>query len=862
MNLAQNYNQYGFTEQQADTSQTQAGVQNYLSKNLVNQNPAFDSMWTVMGIFIAIFCSVYCVRYVLHKIFAYHWAMKKKVLKILVPKEAAQKEEEAKSSRKEYKEIIASGEAFYESLSQVKPRNRFVSFFLGREDQFSLELVAQNGLIHFYAVVPEYLQIFFEQQLTAQYSSAYIEEVEDYNIFRPKGVVACAPLTLSKSWMFSIKTYKKSSADPMNSLTNVMSKVEENQGALIQFIVRTAKPGWRVKGQRVAYKMQRGKSLEDATHGMRLDRLVLSFLHGLARMVTSPGKNKLPQQDPNNQMPRHSPFEQELIKSLEEKASKGGFETNVRILTTADQEHVAKMHLYNIVNAFGQYMGPESQIKFNWIKYRFLKNFFIKNSIYRLFDERRKLIFNSEEMTSLYHPPLSTTETPNIEFLKARGSSPPHNLPKTGVILGESVYRGKHQLVRILPADRRRHVYVVGMTGVGKSTIMLNMMIQDIKNGEGCCYIDPHGQDLQSILENIPAERADDVVLFEPGDVERPIGLNMLEAANEEQKDFVSQEMISIFYKLVTDPSMIGPMFEHYMRNAMLTLMSDPENPNTIVEIPRILTDKDFQQTLLQKVTDPIIRNFWEKELPQTSGQTKGEMLPYLVSKIGRFIENNMIRNIIGQAHSGFDFREVMDKKKILLVNLSKGQIGEMNSNLLGLIIVTKLQMAALARADMPEAERNDFYLYIDEFQNFITDSIATILSEARKYKLDLILGHQFIAQLSPKQGDTKVRDAVFGNVGTIVAFRVGVDDSELISKQLAPVFTQFDVMNIEQRTAYVRLMIDNAAARPFNMKTLAPPKGDQRRAEAIRQLSRLKYGRDRALVEAEIYERSQLVDF
>jgi hypothetical protein len=317
--------------------------------------------------------------------------------------------------------------------------------------------------------------------------------------------------------------------------------------------------------------------------------------------------------------------------------------------------------------------------------------------------------------------------------------------------------------------------------------------------------------------------------------------------------------MISIFYKLVTDPSMIGPIFEHYMRNAMLTLMADVDDPYTIVEIPRILTDTDFQEFKLKDLTDPIIRAFWEKELPQTSGQAKGEMLPYLISKIGRFIENNMMRNIIGQPRSGFDFREAMDTKKIILVNLSKGQIGELNSNLLGLIIVSKLQMAALGRVDMPEEKRNDFYLYIDEFQNFITDSIATILSEARKYRLDLILAHQYIAQLSPKQGDTKVRDAVFGNVGTICCYRVGVDDSELMAKQMAPVFNEFDVMNIERFTTYIRLLINQTAARPFDMKAYPPPKGDPKVAEALRQLSRLKYGRDRAIVEAEIYERSKL---
>lgn len=830
----------------------------------LSQNPLITFFIWFLVSFIVLAGILYLTRYILHKVFAVPLALKKKVLQILVPKEPAKKEEEDKSSKKDYKELIGVVETFYSSLGQVKSRWKPTAFFIGREDQISLEIVSHEGLIRFYAVVPDYVQGFFEQQFHAQYPSAQITEVEDYNLFRPRGHIAGAPMVLTRESIFPIKTYKKIDSDPLNALTNAMSKVELNQGAAIQIMIRTAPKGWGKRGQHVARSMQKGKTLEEALGGKGIEKIFKGMHFILSAVIQhglTTGKNKeMPGGDKNSPFPKLTPTEQELIKGMEEKAGKVAFETNIRVVVCADQEKTAKALVYNLSHAFGQYLGPESGAQLKKQKrFEFLKGPFFKSFIYRRFDEKRKFIFSTEELASVFHPPLSTTETPNIEWLKARGATPPHNLPKEGIVLGESIYRGKHQLVRMLPEDRRRHVYVVGMTGTGKSTVMINMIIQDILAGNGVCYIDPHGQDLQTVLENVPPERADDVILFEPGDVDRPIGLNMLEADTEDEKDFVTQEMISIFYKLVTDPSMIGPMFEHYMRNAMLTLMADPENPNTIVEIPRILTDKDFQKQQLKTVTDPIIRAFWEKELPQTSGQTKGEMLPYLVSKIGRFIENNMMRNIIGQARSGFDFRDVMDKKKILLVNLSKGQIGEMNSNLLGLIIVTKLQMAALGRVNLPEKDRNDFYLYIDEFQNFITDSIATILSEARKYRLDLILGHQYIAQLTPKQGDTKVRDAIFGNVGTIVCFRVGVDDSELIAKQMAPVFNEFDVMNIEKYTAYLRLLIQNTAARPFNIKMFPQPKGDPTVAQAIRQLSRLKYGRDRTLVESEIMERSQL---
>ena len=442
----------------------------------------------------------------------------------------------------------------------------------------------------------------------------------------------------------------------------------------------------------------------------------------------------------------------------------------------------------------------------------------------------------------------------------AKKYAAPPNTPTEGIVLGENIYRGKTLPIRLKTGDRRRHTYIIGTTGSGKSNLMTSMAIQDIQAGHGVGIIDPHGSLVEDILPHIPKERAEDVIYFDPSDIERPVGLNMLEATTPNEMDFATQEMISIFYKLVTDPSMIGPMFEHNMRNAMLTLMADQEYPGTITEIPRIFTDPAFQKYKVAKLKDPMVRAFWEKEMAKTSDFHKSEMLGYLISKVGRFVENEMVRNIIGQPKSGFNFREIMDSKKILLVNLSKGKVGEINSNLLGLIIVSKLQMAALSRADIPERDRHDFYLYVDEFQNFITDSIATILSEARKYKLNLILGHQYISQLV-QNNDTRVRDAVFGNVGTVIAFRVGVDDTELLEKQFAPEISAYDLLNIDRYNAYVRILIDNAPTKPFNMHCFPPVKGNKEIGGIIKELSRIKYGRDRSVVSAEILERSRLAE-
>jgi len=369
---------------------------------------------------------------------------------------------------------------------------------------------------------------------------------------------------------------------------------------------------------------------------------------------------------------------------------------------------------------------------------------------------------------------------------------------------------------------------------------------------------------VEGVLEHIPKGRAEQVILFNPSDIDRPLGLNMLEVRNPEMSDFAIQEMIEIFYKLFP-PEMIGPMFEHNMRNVMMTLMADKDYPGTIAEIPRMFTDIEFQKYKVSKVTDPVVRNFWEKEMAKTSDFHKSEMLGYLISKVGRFVENEMMRNIIGQPKSAFDFREVMDQGKILLINLSKGQTGEVNSKLLGLIIVSKLQMAALSRADVPESERRDFFLYVDEFQNFVTDSFATILSEARKYKLSLTIAHQYLGQLiaaapGSSAQNSKIRDAVFGNVGTMACFRIGVEDAEVMGKEFSPVFSEFDVINIDRFQAYIKLMINGTASRPFNMATLPPPAGGSlEMARAIKELSRLKYGRPRAEVTADILERSKL---
>lgn len=772
------------------------------------------------------------------------------VLLMRMPKESGEKE----TREKQLAQQIAPAETFFAILGGMRaPRGPSV-WLHGRQDNTALEIVAERGQISFYFVVRRDFREFFEQQAQAQFPTAQFEEVGDYNAFTPQGVAVGTELSFVRPNAIPIRSYKKFETDPLDALTNALSRLGDDEAGVIQYVFRTAHSRWHRQGRKIANALRKGHSLRDV-----MWRGKASAVGGILSASFNTTKKDAP---PDPERPMLSQTEQQVLEALEEKNNQAGLELNIRLVVSARGLTRAKQGLHGLVDAFSQFRHYESGNGFHPTGMHTDLGF-MRRFIYRSFSgasmfHRHKLIVSAEEMASLFHPPLPTTETPKINWLTARKLVAPVNVPSAGILLGQNMYRGARTLVHMKLEDRRRHMYVIGTTGTGKSVLMSNMAIQDIKNGEGIAVVDPHGSLVEEILENVPEERIDDVVYFDPSDVERPIGLNMLEATSPQEADFAVQEMIAIFYKLVTDPSMIGPMFEHNMRNAMLTLMANTEYPGTIADIPRIFTDPEFQKYSLKFVTDPIVRSFWEKEMAKTTDYHKSEMLGYLISKVGRFVENAMMRNIIGQPRSGFNLREIMDKRKILLVNLSKGKVGEMNSNLLGLIIVSKLQMAALARADVPEHERPDFFLYVDEFQNFITDSIAVILSEARKYRLNMILAHQYIGQLVVGN-DTKVRDAVFGNVGTVAAFRIGVEDAEMMAKQLAPAVTEYDLINIEKYNAYVRLLIDNSTSRPFTMQTFPPSIGDKERALRIRALARLTYGRPKAEVDSDIMTRTKL---
>jgi hypothetical protein len=756
-------------------------------------------------------------------------------------------------SLQQLQEKVSAMEAFLGTLAGLKAEKGFKTWLFGLTEVFSCELVVNDGKISFYLSCPRHMQQLIEEQVVAQFQDAVVEPVSDYNIFSPKSVVFGKQLSFKREYFFPIKTYKKLETDPLNPLINALGQVKEEDGAAIQIVFRSAPGSWHEMGPKIASKMQQGKKLKDALKDVR-GGLLSGFGKEAGAMLSATKPDAQPQQ--TYQL---SPMEQELVKGLEEKSGKSGVEATIRVIAASENSTTAQSYINNIISAFSQYNMHQAGNTFSDKTPK--QKRFINDFIYRNFDHKSNVVINTEELTSLFHFPLpSITEHSAIHWLEARQAPPPLNLPDDGVIFGKSVYRGVTKVVRMTRKDRQRHVYCIGKSGTGKSYAMANVIIQDIKNGEGVCVMDPHGDLANAVIAHIPKERAEDVIYFDPSDVERPMGLNMLEFEKPEQKTFVINELMNIFDKLYDLRSTGGPMFEQYFRNAVQLIMEDPESGSTIMEVPRVLADEEYRAFKLSKTKNPTVKDFWEKEAQKAGGEASlANMVPYITSKLTQFISNDFMRPIIAQQESSFSFREVMDQKKILLCNLSKGKIGDMNSDLLGMLIIGKLLGAALSRVDTPEEERNDFYLYIDEFQNYLTEGISIILSEARKYKLCLYIAHQFIGQLV-KNNDTNIRDAIFGNVGTMMAYRVGVDDTETLAKQFAPVFSEYDILNVPARTAFLKMLIHGSEPPAFNVKI--PARDDPEHpeiAEALKELSRLKYGRDRDIIEEEILERAQV---
>lgn len=743
-------------------------------------------------------------------------------------------------------ENISKAQIVYSIIASTLEKS-FKRHFYGQR-HISFEIVAHDGFVKFYAAAPIGLTEVIKQAVVSAYPSARMEEVPDHNIFNKVGRIngtLAGELTLKEKFSYPIATYQDLKRDPLQSVLNSLSTLEKEDGAAIQILLRPAKTGWAKEANEIAKKKREGKNKKSGLAAIG-ESLSEAF-----KALNTPPEDKDSTSPAGSNLSAH---EQSILDSIDDKTRYPGFETTIRVITSSNISQRAQAVQSNIVSSFALFDAPGK----NGFKYTPAADIeqFATAYIMRFFPQHHdKNILNSIELATLFHfPQQDDIPTSQLTRQDSKQVDGPRNVPDEGLLLGYNIFRGIKKPIRLDLEDRQRHIYAVGQTGTGKSTFLENLALQDMLMGNGFAFIDPHGDTAERLLAMVPKERTEDVIYFCPADTDYPLGLNIFEAETDDQKDFVIQEVINVLYKLY-DPQrqgIIGPRYEHIFRNAALTVMAGPDG-GSFIDIPKLFRDKDFVAQKLKHVTDQNVIDFWQKEMVQAQRSNEfGDVVSWFVSKFGAFLSNGMMRNIIGQTKSAFDMRYIMDNKKILLVNLSKGRTGELNSNLLGMIFVMKFQAAAMSRANIPESERQDFCLYVDEFQNFSTDSFATIMSEARKYHLNLVVANQFTTQLTEE-----IRDAVFGNMGTIVSFRVGQNDVEALTRYFQPLFDADDLLRVPNRNTIVRTLIGGVPTQPFSMATIAPLGSPNRElGTALKQLSAAKHGRPRQVVEKEIFDR------
>ena len=743
-------------------------------------------------------------------------------------------------------EVLSQAQVMYNIIASTATKG-FKSRIYGQR-HISFEMVAHKGLVHYYAVVPVALIETVKQAVAAAYPSARLEEVSEQNIFNPAGHMSGTvggEFTLKKDFAYPIATYQETKRDAGRALLNALSSAGREDGIGVQILIRPAQEGWTKVAQGVADAIHKNKGKKSGTK---------MAMTGLMEVLWKPPEA----QEIKPEDKQLNPNEQAQVEAIADKVRYPGYETLVRVVVSSNTAAHSQALMNNVVSAFAMFDSPQN----NGFKFAISKdiNELVSAYIFRFFpQEVSQNILNTVELATLFHmPDQKSIPTSQVQRQASKQVDGPTEIMEDGFLLGYNEFRGVRKPIRLGPVDRRRHAYIIGQTGTGKSKLLENLAYQDMMDGRGFAFIDPHGDSAEELLGMVPKERVEDVIYFSPGDMEMPVALNLFEFDNQDQRDFIIQETLSMLYKLY-DPGhtgIIGPRFESWFRNAALTVMADPDG-SSFLDVQQMFIDQSFADQKIKYVTNKTVLDFWNKEMAQTSESAKGEMLGFFVSKFGAFLANDMMRNIIGQTKSGFNLREIMDKKKILLVNLSKGRVGELNSQLLGMIFVMKFNAAAMGRADLPEDQRKDFSLYVDEFQNFATDSFATILSEARKYRLSLILANQFMTQLTDQ-----IREAILGNIGTIISGRIGITDAEILVKKFQPTFDTEDLTRLPNFQTIASVMIQNVPSAPFSMSLLPPlGKSNPQLRDALKRLSATKYGRPRAEVEKEFYKRISVGD-
>jgi hypothetical protein len=774
-----------------------------------------------------------------------------RALKMTLYEVALPQSDEKEEKQRNLKELISKMEQFYAGMLSVSAEE-------DGPDYFTIELANANKSDEFifYVSVPDTKKSLFEKQILSIFPEAKISEKrDDYNVFNEQGVSVGSYAKQERNHIYPLKTYELFDYDPLNVLLNSFSKISrDGEGAGIQIVFKPV-------GEKYVNFYKR--ALKDFSKGMKLKEAIdmnrLSFMGETKKIFKEIAggliAKKKDDKDKGSAEQKSLDMDKKILENINNKINAQTVETNIRIIASSETESKALSILSDLESAFNQFENTGSnKLTFERLEGKELRQLFREFS-FRVFKEEQKMPLNLKEITTMMHlPENEILGTSQLKQSKAGTAQAPLDLQKIGISLGKNIHRNVETDIYMSPEDRLRHLYVIGQTGTGKTTLLKQMIRQDILNGDGVCMIDPHGSDIQDVLSYVPKERLEDLIYFDPSYTARPMGLNMLEydIRFPEQKTFVVNEMLSIFNKLFDMKTAGGPMFEQYFRNSVMLVLEDPTSGNTLLDVSRVLSNKAYRDLKISKCKNPLVIQFWKEIAEKAGGEASlANIVPYIVSKFDVFLQNDIMRPIISQEKSAFNFREIMDNKKILLVNLSKGRLGDINANLLGLIIVGKILMAALSRVDLVGKDFAPFYLFIDEFQNITTDSISAIFSEARKYKLSLTVAHQFIAQL-----EEDIRDSVFGNVGSIASFRVSSEDAEYLEKQFAPVFSVRDLMNIDNLNCYIKMLSSGRPVKPFSLFIPFPPRGDTSYIDKVKELSYLKYGKNRELVEMEIMKK------
>lgn len=807
-----------------------------------------------IGIIFVVIITVIGVLVVLNKIKQlrelrnYDRAMKVVTLMIHLPPTTDDIQGGGRDERDVTNEAISEAQVMYSILASTFKKD--IKTWLYSQKHFSFEMVVKDGFVKYYAAVPIKLVETVKQAIVSSYPTARLEEDDGENFFSDQGKiqgVAGGELVLKKDFVYPIATYEDTRWDAQTALLNAFAKVKEGEGMGLQVMFRPIDSSWIKKATDRTQNIKDGK-------GGQSNNIMLRVMHLIGDVAKAPFE--VPEAHEYDKGANITQLQQEEITAIENKTKYPAFECLIRVVASTISKPRSEALLGGVVAAFSQF---DSQTA-NGFRYDPAKDVekLARDYIYRMFPQsKRDVILNSVELASIYHlPSQNSIPSSGVERQLTKQVDGPARLVTDGVLIGINEYRGEKKEIRLSVDDRRRHAYVIGSTGMGKSVFLRNIAYQDMMEGRGFAFIDPHGDVVEELLSMVPPERIDDVIYFDPSDVENPIGMNMFEYQTPDQMDFIVQEGINMLQSLY-DPNnqgFFGARGQHMFRNAAILLMSDPAGA-TFIDIPRCFIDPQFVKSKLKYVTDRNVYDYWTKEFPASQkSNDAGEVITWFSSKWGPFISNLMMKNTLGQIHSGFNIREIMDDKKILLVNLSKGKLGELNSKLLGMIFVMKFQTAAMSRVDTPEDERNDFCLFVDEFQNYSTESFESILSEARKFRLNLIVANQFMTQLTDK-----IREGVIGNVGTIVAGRLGVTDAELMEKVFTPTFNAEDLHKTPNHNAIATVMMHGMPSTPFTMTWPMLGKGNPEVRESLKLYSATKYGRPAKEVEREINERMKV---